>query len=345
MTPSPIHRDIRDTLNRPIRDLRISVIDNCNLRCTYCMPQETYGERYKFLPESELLTFDEIERITRAFVAFGVTKIRITGGEPLLRRDIPQLVGRVRAIAGVEDVALTTNGLLLRRHARALAEAGLNRVTVSIDSLDDDVVGKMNGRGVNAGVVLDGIEAAREAGMKNIKVNAVVQRGVNEHTIVELVRYFLERDIIVRFIEYMDVGNRNGWRLDHVVPAREIVETIHAEMPLRPAGRNYRGEVAERHLFEDGPGEIGVISSVTAPFCGDCTRARLSAEGKFYTCLFAGSGHDLRGPLRAGENDEDLGRRVAAIWTGRDDRYSELRASMTDYGTSTPKVEMYHIGG
>lgn len=335
----------RDRLNRPVRDLRISVIDNCNLRCTYCMPKEKYGERYVFLSETELLTFPEIERIARAFVRLGVTKLRITGGEPLLRKNLPDLVARLSGIPGVEEVALTTNGVLLRRHAAALRSAGLTRVTVSLDALDDAVVGEMNGRGVGVGKVLDGIEAAREAGFPDIKINTVVQRGVNENAVVDMVDYFRERGITIRFIEYMDVGNRNGWRLEHVVPSRELVERINERFPMRPAKKKYHGEVADRYRFDDGSAEVGFISSVTAPFCGDCTRARLSADGKVYTCLFAIEGTDLRAAMRSGATDNDLLERIAAIWRARTDRYSELRASMTDYGHPRPKVEMYQIGG
>lgn len=340
-----LRTEVRDTLNRPVRDLRISVIDRCNLRCTYCMPLEEYGDRYQFLPDDELLSFDEIMRIVRLFVRVGVSKIRLTGGEPLLRKDLPELVRRLDGLEGVEDVALTTNGALLRKHARALREAGLSRVTVSLDSLDDDVLGQMNGRGLRSEVVLDGIEAAREAGFGSIKINAVVQKGVNDHTIPELLDYFRGRDCIVRLIEYMDVGNRNGWRSDHVVETTALIEEIRRRFPLTPLEPNYTGEVASRYAYEDGSGEVGFIASVTTPFCKSCMRARLSAEGKVYTCLFAGAGTDLRELLRAGVNDEKVLECISGLWTRRDDRYSELRASMSEWDQHRLKVEMYQIGG
>jgi len=334
---------VADRLGRRLRDLRVSVIDNCNLRCPYCMPQTKYGEGYRFLPETELLTFSEIERAARAFVSLGAAKLRITGGEPLLRRDLPELIRALRGIDGVEDIALTTNGLLLRRQAAALREAGLDRVTVSLDSLDDVVAGKMNGRGVAAGVVLDGIAGAQAAGFRTIKVNAVVQRGVNDETVVDMVEHFRGSGVILRFIEYMDVGTRNRWRLDEVVASRELRDRIHARWPIRPVEANYRGEVAERYAFEDGRGEVGFISSVTEPFCGGCTRARLSADGSLYTCLFASAGLDLRGPLRSGASDEELRSLVRGAWSAREDRYSELRAAPHD--AVDAKVEMYKIGG
>ncbi len=332
-----------DRLGRRLRDLRISVIDNCNLRCPYCMPQAKYGEGYRFLPEAELLTFPEIERVARAFVSLGAAKLRITGGEPLLRRDLADLIRALRTIEGVEDIALTTNGLLLRRQAKALRDAGMDRITVSLDSLDDAIAGKMNGRGVAAGVVLDGIAAAQAAGFTTIKVNAVVQRGINDATAVDMVEHFRGSGVILRFIEYMDVGTRNHWRLDEVVPSRELRDRIHARWPIRPVEPNYRGEVAERYAFDDGRGEVGFISSVTEPFCGGCTRARISADGSLYTCLFASAGLDLRGPLRAGAGDEELRALVRGAWSAREDRYSELRAA--PHAAGEAKVEMYKIGG
>ena len=333
---------LTDMFERPIRDLRISVTDRCNFRCTYCMPAEIYGERYEFLPKADLLTFEEISRLTRILVRHGAAKVRITGGEPLVRAEIETLIASLSQIDGVADLTLTTNAYLMDQKAQLLKDAGLQRVTISLDSLDDEVFMSMNGRGFGTAKVLQGIDAAEKAGLTPIKINAVVQKGVNDHTVVELARYFKDRGHIVRFIEYMDVGNRNGWRLDHVVPADEIVSMIDAEMPLEPFERSYRGEVAMRYRYRDGGGEIGVIASVTQPFCGDCTRLRLSPEGSVYTCLFASKGTDLRGPLRSGATDEELETIIAAMWGARDDRYSEERSSMTE---PQRKVEMYHIGG
>lgn len=334
-----------DRLGRPLRDLRISVTDRCNFRCPYCMPAEVFGENYTFLPRAEILTFEEIERLTRLFVGLGVRKVRVTGGEPLLRRELPALIRRLAAIDGVEDLTLTTNGYLLPRMAGELKDAGLHRVTVSLDSLDEDVFKLLNGRGYQVSQVLKGIRAAEAAGFTRLKINAVVQRGVNDHTVVDLARHFHGTGHIVRFIEYMDVGNRNGWRLDQVVPATEIVKRIHEEMPVTAVAPNYPGEVARRYRYMDGSGEIGVIASVTQPFCGDCTRARLSTDGKVFTCLFAGTGVDLRGPLRDGAADEDLLETISEIWEGREDRYSELRTAETAEMPSFSKVEMYQIGG
>ena len=333
---------LTDTFGRPLRDLRISVTDRCNFRCTYCMPAEIYGERYEFLPKAELLTFEEISRLTRMLVRHGAAKVRITGGEPLVRAEIETLIASLSQIDGVADLTLTTNAYLMEQKAQLLKDAGLQRVTISLDSLDDEVFRSMNGRGFGTAKVLQGIDAAEKAGLAPIKINAVVQKGVNDHTVVELARYFKDRGHIVRFIEYMDVGNRNGWRLDHVVSADEIVSMIDAEMPLEPFERSYRGEVAMRYRYRDGGGEIGVIASVTQPFCGDCTRLRLSPEGSVYTCLFASKGTDLRGPLRSGATDEELGGIIAGMWGARDDRYSEERSSLTE---PQRKVEMYHIGG
>ena len=307
------------------------------------MPAEIYGERYEFLPREELLTFEEIARVVRICVDLGAVKVRLTGGEPLVRRDLERLVSDLAAVDGVEDLTLTTNAYLLPDKAAVLKEAGLHRVSVSLDTLDDDIFREMNGRGFGTEKVLEGIAAAESVGFHPIKINAVVQRGVNDHTIVDLARHFKERGHIMRFIEYMDVGNRNGWRLDHVVPADEIVARIDAEMPLEPVESNYRGEVALRYRYADGGGEIGVIASVTKPFCGDCTRLRLSPEGSIYTCLFTSRGTDLRAPLRDGASDDDLRSLVTSVWNVREDRYSEIRTSLTE--PVRDKVEMYHIGG
>ena len=334
---------IEDTFGRPFRDLRVSVTDRCNFRCRYCMPAEIYGERYEFLPREELLTFEEIARVVRVCVGLGAVKVRLTGGEPLVRRDLELLVADLAAVEGVDDLTLTTNAYLLPDKAAALRQAGLHRVSVSLDTLDDEVFREMNGRGFGTEKVLEGIAAAESAGFHPIKVNAVVQRGVNDHTIVDLARHFRERGHVMRFIEYMDVGNRNGWRMDHVVPADEIVARIDAEMPLEPVESGYRGEVALRYRYRDGGGEIGVIASVTKPFCGDCTRLRLSPEGSIYTCLFSSRGTDLRGPLRDGAGDDKLRSLVASVWSVREDRYSEIRTSLTE--PVRDKVEMYHIGG
>ncbi len=332
----------RDSFDRPLRDLRISVTDRCNFRCVYCMPREVFGPSFQFLNRDELLTYEEIARLARIFIAHGVEKIRVTGGEPLVRRDLPRLVANLAALDGLRDLTLTTNGALLPAQARPLREAGLRRITVSLDSLDDGVFRAMNDADVGVEVVLAGIEAARAADLGPIKVNAVVKRGLNDHTIVGLARHFHGSGVIVRFIEYMDVGTTNGWALDHVVPAAEIVERIDAALPLVPADPNYRGEVARRYRYRDGGGEIGVISSITEPFCGDCTRARLSPEGALYTCLFGTRGFDLRALLRAGVGDGELAAAVARVWRVRDDRYSELRTEAT---SALARVEMSHIGG
>jgi cyclic pyranopterin phosphate synthase len=329
-----------DRLGRPLRDLRISVTDRCNFRCVYCMPKDVFGRDYRFLERRELLSFEEIERLARAFVAHGVEKIRITGGEPLVRREVERLVAMLAAIDGL-DLTLTTNGSLLPEKAQALADAGLRRVTVSLDSLDDDVFRAMNDADFPVASVLDGIGAAAAAGLP-VKVNAVVKRGVNEDGVVDLAGFFRGTGHVVRFIEYMDVGHTNGWRLDDVVPAAEIVGAIDAEWPLEPVEPAYRGEVARRWRYRDGGGEIGVIASVTQPFCGDCTRARLSAEGRLYTCLFAVRGHDLRAVVRGDADEEQLHEAIAAIWSRRTDRYSELRSAET---ADLPKVEMSYIGG
>ncbi len=332
----------RDVLNRPLRDLRVSVTDRCNLRCQYCMPREVFGPDYEFLPRKELLTFEEIVRLTRVFARLGVRKVRITGGEPLLRRELPTLIRSLAATEGIEDLTLTTNGLLLPVQAEQLRAAGLERVTVSLDALDPAIFGKMNGLGVSVGQVLAGIEAAAAAGLRPVKVNCVVQRGVNESQIVPLARRFHGSGHVLRFIEYMDVGNTNGWKLEQVFPAAEIVRAVDAKLPLEPIEPNYRGEVARRWRYRDGGGEIGVIASVTQPFCGDCTRARLSPEGQLFTCLFGARGFDLREPLRAGAGDGELEAIITGVWTSREDRYSELRTAET---AGLPKVEMSHIGG
>jgi cyclic pyranopterin phosphate synthase len=336
-------RTVADMLGRLLRDVRISVTDRCNFRCPYCMPAEVYGERYRFLPKPEILTFEEIARLARIFVGLGARKLRLTGGEPLLRADLPALVAMLAAIPGVEDLALTTNGHLLPRLAEPLARAGLRRVTVSIDSHDEAVFRRMSGGFSSPARVLEGIAAAERAGLRPIKLNCVVERGVNDHTVVELARRFRGTGHIVRFIEYMDVGTKNAWDRARVVPAREIVERIDAELPLEPLGAQYRGEVAERWRYRDGAGEIGVIASVTQPFCGDCTRARLSAEGALVTCLFAAGGRDLKGPLRAGASDDELRALIAGTWQRRSDRYSEERANLPL--RAPRRIEMYQIGG
>jgi cyclic pyranopterin phosphate synthase len=333
---------VSDALQRPLRDLRISVTDRCNFRCTYCMPKEVFGRDFHFLPASQLLTFEEITRLARLFVDHGVEKIRLTGGEPLVRRDVERLVAMLAGLDGVRDLTLTTNGSLLAKKAQALKDAGLRRVTVSLDSLDDAVFMAMNDVDFPVARVLEGIEAARAAGLAPIKINMVVKRGVNDTSVVDMARYFRGSGHIVRFIEYMDVGTTNGWRLDDIVPAAEIVAMIHAVMPLEPVDPNYHGEVARRYRFIDGGGEIGLISSVTQPFCGGCTRARLSSEGLLYTCLFGATGHDLRALLRSGQSDEEIASFLRTVWGRRGDRYSELRARQTK---PLPKVEMSHIGG
>lgn len=333
-----------DTLGRPLRDLRISVIDQCNFRCAYCMPAEVFGPEFAFLHRDELLTFGEIERLARIFASGGAKKIRLTGGEPLLRKGLPELVARLASIEGIEDIALTTNGVLLARHARDLKAAGLTRVTVSLDALDPAIFGQMNGRKVGPERVLRGVEAAREAGLP-LKVNTVVERGVNESEILPLVRYFHRTGVTLRFIEFMDVGNHNRWRMDKVFSAKEILAEIRKEFALTAEPPRYPGEVARRYRFEEGVGEIGVIASVTAPFCQNCTRARLSADGRLYTCLFGSEGWDLRELLRAGWADEPLRDHIAAIWKRRKDRYSEDRASLIAAHRHIHKVEMSYIGG
>ena len=325
-----------------MRDLRVSVTDRCNFRCTYCMPRDAFGPDHPFLSRHELLTYEQTARLVAIFAGLGVRKVRVTGGEPLLRRDLHRLVGMLAAIKPIEDLALTTNGVLLPEQAERLAEAGLNRVTVSLDSLDDNVLRRMVDVEVHVADVLAGIDAASDAGLGPVKINAVVRRGVNDHTIVDLVRHFRGTGHIVRLIEYMDVGTTNGWRLDEVVPAREMIERIGAEMPLEPIDPNYRGEVARRWRHRDGGGEIGIITSVTQPFCSACTRARLSPEGRLFTCLFASSGHDLRSLLNDGADDERLARSIREAWSAREDRYSEVRTQLTARGR---RIEMSYIGG
>lgn len=332
----------RDLLQRPLRDLRISVMDRCNFRCPYCMPEDKYHKDFRFLSSSERLSFEEILRLAQVFTGLGVQKLRITGGEPLLRPNLSDLIGDLSRIEGIDDVALTTNGALLAQHAAALKAAGLSRVTVSLDSLDEKIFVAMNGGRGSLERVLEGIDEAIAAGLAPIKVNAVVIRGVNDGGVPDLVERFRGTGVIVRFVEYMDVGTINHWRREDAVPSRELLARIAARWPLRPVVRNYHGEVASRYAFEDGAGEIGFISSVTEPFCGSCTRARLSSDGKLFTCLFATSGIDLRGPLRAGASDEELRELLMGVWQRREDRYSELRAGLAK---STDKIEMYYIGG
>jgi len=337
MLPRPL-----DTLGRPLHDLRISVTDRCNFRCVYCMPRAVFGPDHAFLPREELLSFDELTRLVTIFTGLGVEKVRLTGGEPLVRRDLPSLVARLAALPGVQDLTLTTNGVLLPGQAPALREAGLHRVTVSLDADDDETFMRLNDARVPVSKVLGGIEAAEAAGLGPIKLNMVVKRGWNEHAILPMARRFHGTGRILRFIEYMDVGHSNGWRLDDVVTADEILSTIASEFPIEPMPPTKRGEVAERYRYLDGGGEIGVIASVTRPFCGACDRARLSADGQLYTCLFATQGHDLRSLLRSGASDDELEAQLRTIWNLRDDRYSELRSAET---VDLPKVEMSYIGG
>jgi cyclic pyranopterin phosphate synthase len=333
-----------DRLGRAMHDLRISVMDRCNFRCPYCMPKETFGEGYRFLGGAERLSFQEITRLAGLFVAHGVRKLRLTGGEPLLRAGLPELVGDLAALPDVEDVALTTNGVLLARHAADLKAQGLGRVTVSLDSLDPEVFRTLSGGFGAPEEILAGIDAAIAAGLAPIKVNCVVQRGVNDHTVLPIIEHFRGTPVIVRFIEYMDVGTRNHWDLARVVPSRELHAMVAKRWPIRAVAANYRGEVAERYAFEDGAGEIGFISSVSQPFCGACTRARLSSDGRLYTCLFATEGLDLRTPLRTGADDAALSALIQGTWLARTDRYSEIRAGQHDPGASH-KIEMYYIGG
>lgn len=332
-------------LDRPLRDLRISVTDRCNLRCRYCMPKEIYGPGHVFLPRGELLSFEEIARLTRLLAAQGVSKLRLTGGEPLLRRELERLVAMLVAIDGIEDVALTTNGLLLAAKARSLADAGLSRVTVSLDALDDETLRAIGDAPISATRVLTGIDAADAAGLSPIKVNMVVRRGFNEGCVLAMAEHFRHRPQILRFIEYMDVGSTNGWRSEEVVPAEEILAAISARWPLEPVAPTYEGEVATRYRYRDGAGEIGMIHSVSQPFCASCTRARLSADGKLFTCLFARRGHDLRALLRDGTDDFEIAARTCEIWSARSDRYSAERAARAREVDAGAKVEMSYIGG
>ena len=338
-----------DTLGRPLRDLRVSVTDRCNFRCAYCMPRDVYDRDHVFLPRDEILTFEEIERLAGLFVGFGVEKIRITGGEPLLRHDVSDLIARLASLDEKLDIAITTNGSLLPRWAKSLADAGLGRVTVSLDSLDPDTFHKMNGERFDVARVLEGIAAAEGAGLGPIKINCVVQRGVNDDRIVDLAQHFHGSGHTLRFIEFMDVGTRNQWRMEEVVSGAEIIERIDAVLPVEPVEPGYAGEVARRWRYRDGGGEIGVISSVSAPFCGDCTRARLTTEGALVTCLFAEGGADLRGPMRAGADDDALRELIASTWTNRRDRYSEERQELLQIEGAgerrRDRVEMYQIGG
>ncbi len=340
-------QQIRDVFGRLLQDLRISVTDRCNFRCTYCMPKELFGERYEFLPRNEILSFEEIERLSRIFVGLGVTKLRITGGEPLLRAELPALIRKLSVIEGLEDLSLTTNGYLLPQMAKGLKEAGLHRVTISLDSLNDDVFGEMNGRGFRVERVLDAIHSAEDVGLGPVKINSVVQKGVNDHLMAEMAEHFRASGNIVRFIEYMDVGTLNGWRLDDVVPSKDLAGLIDAKHPIEPVEKNVASETAERYRYKDGSGELGFISSVTEPFCGDCTRARLSTDGKLFTCLFASDGRELRDPLRAGVTDEEIESLITQVWTERTDRYSEERTDETAVlrQQEGPRVEMFRIGG
>lgn len=334
-------KSLRDQLNRPLHDLRISMTDRCNFRCSYCMPIDMFGHDHQFLGRDELLSFEEIDRLVRIFVDLGVQKVRLTGGEPLLRKELEKLVEMLASIPEI-DLTLTTNGAFLADKAARLKEAGLNRITVSLDSLDEETFAAMNDVKFPVKEVLAGIDAAEAAGLTPIKINMVVKRGVNDTSILPVTRHFKEKGHILRFIEFMDVGTTNGWCLDDVVPAAEILKTIDAELPLEPMESNYPGEVAKRWRYKDGSGEIGAIASVTQPFCGTCSRARLSADGILYTCLFASAGHNLTGLLRCGSSDEELSSILTSLWEGRSDRYSEIRSSET---TDLPKVEMSYIGG
>ena len=336
---------MKDVLGRSLADLRVSVTDRCNFRCVYCMPEEIYGERYQFLPKPELLTYEEIERLVRLFVTLGARKVRITGGEPLLRSQLDILVAKLAGIDGLADLTLTTNGYALKKQAVSLKNAGLQRVTVSLDSLDDSVLEKINGRKINSERILDGIRVANQAGLHPIKVNVVVQKGINDHTILDIIKYFKGTGNIVRFIEYMDVGTRNQWELNQVLDAAEIVRIINERFPIEPIAKSYLGEVADRYKFLDGSGEIGIISSVTKPFCAQCTRARLSADGNLFTCLFSGDGIDLKTPIRQGADDQALLNLIHGTWSKRNDRYSELRSRLSETERNQPKIEMYQIGG
>jgi cyclic pyranopterin phosphate synthase len=353
MTSNPIPDEVAqavttetvDALGRPIHDLRISLLDRCNFRCPYCMPETEFHADFEFMTRSQRLTHAEILKVARVATGLGVSKIRLTGGEPLLDKKIANLVGRIAALPGVDDLALTTNAMLLAPVAQELADAGLHRVTISLDSLDEAVFSGMSGGRGDLAKVLAGLAAAERAGLAPIKINVVVQRGVNDHTVIELLEHFRGSGHVVRLIEFMDVGNRNGWRMDQVVPSRELLKLVQARWPLQPVGRNYPGEVARRYRYVDGEGEMGFISSVTEPFCGSCSRARLSADGVLYTCLFATQGTDLREPIRNGADDGELADILSRIWLQRADRYSELRRPDVAEHHALSKVEMYRIGG
>ena len=343
--PDDKSEDPRDTMGRPLRDLRISVLDRCNFRCPYCMPETKFHADYQFLKRQELLSHKEIHRVAAAAVRLGVTKLRLTGGEPLLDKKIPDLIARLGNLSGVDDFALTTNGMLLEPVAERLADAGLRRVTISLDSLDEATFSSMSGNRGELGKVLEGIAAAEKAGLTPIKINVVVQRGVNDHQILDLLEHFRGSGHVVRLIEFMDVGNRNGWRADEVVPSKEIYDRVHERWTMRGIGPSHPGEVANRYSYLDGQGEIGFISSITEPFCGNCNRARLSADGVLYTCLFATRGTSLREPLRSGADDEELAEILSRIWLKRADRYSETREPYTNEKPLVSKVEMYRMGG
>ncbi|VAW37234.1 Cyclic pyranopterin phosphate synthase (MoaA) [hydrothermal vent metagenome] len=334
---------IVDKFGRPVRDLRISVIDKCNFRCPYCMPAEIFGADYNFLAKEELLTDDEIVRLAALFAQLGVTKFRLTGGEPLIRPGLPALIARLAQIPNIDDLALTTNGYFLAKQAQALKDAGLHRLTISLDSLDNEVFQVLNGRRSTVDRVLDGLAAAEMAGFTQMKINCVIKKNVNDHTVVDVARHFKGSGHIVRYIEYMDVGNLNGWKLDDVVTAEQILALIDAEIPIEPVAPNYKGEVANRYRYLDGSGEIGIIASVTKPFCGNCTRVRLSSAGEYYTCLFGNQGTDLRAPLRKGASNDEMLKLIAGVWQQRSDRYSELRTSFTHLPVKG--AEMYRLGG
>lgn len=339
---------LRDLLGRLLQDVRISVTDRCNFRCPYCMPAEIFGERYQFLPQSEILSFEEITRLARVFVGLGVTKIRVTGGEPLLRSNLPDLIRMMSNIDGLEDLSLTTNGYLLPQMAHDLKEAGLNRVTISLDSLDDDVFGEMNGRGFGVAKILEAIEVAEKEGLTPIKINTVVKKGVNDHTLLDLIEHFKGSKQILRLIEYMDVGTLNGWQMDEVLPSKTIVESINAKYPISPKQKTKNSETADRYEYTDGTGELGFISSVSEPFCASCTRARVSTDGKLFTCLFASNGMDLMSLVRdSSVSDKDIEKAITGVWENRSDQYSEDRTAQTNENSPSKKskVEMYQIGG
>jgi cyclic pyranopterin phosphate synthase len=335
-----------DTLDRPIRDLRVSVTDRCNFRCIYCMPREIFGPGYQFVPRNDLLKLEEIARITRLFAGHGVRKVRITGGEPMIRRNLERLIEMLRDIDGITDISMTTNASMLTlKRAQSLRAAGLSRINISLDAIDEQTFQRINDADFPVAKVLEGIDNAHAAGFDAVKVNAVIRRGYNEHSILPLAQHFHGTGTVLRFIEFMDVGTTNKWNLEEVIPAAELVEIIDKEMPIESLQPNYSGEVAKRWRYSDGGGEVGFITSVTQSFCGDCSRARLSAVGKVYTCLFAATGQDLRGMLRAGASDEELSRLIGRIWSQREDRYSELRGQIPVTAETPPRVEMSHIGG